>query len=414
MNAIPLLAWRNLWRNRKRTALTVAGVGFAAAILVFFQSIQFSAFDASIASTSHVLTGHLQLQREDYLAKPELKRSFRLEPGVIEKIRRLPQVVGASAGIETSAIVSTGERSFVAVVTGVDPQGEKTVSNVPERVVDGQYLAPGKYDGAVVGEKLAHNLGVVPGDEISLVGQDRDGSLVTEVLSVSGIVRSGMTEVDRALVQINASTFDQLFSMDGSISRVKVLAESVEVLDQVRQNIELLIAADHPAKPGARPVVIRGWDELVPGLRQAINLDMSAAWMFYGVLLLVCAISVLNTFLMAVLERETEFALLMSLGVSPIRVGLSIVIESALLILLGLLGGILAATALLSYFGHFGFVIPGSEEILKMWALPSRLYPRFLPTPWVRGIGAVIAVGILAMILPLLRLGKIDPVEARR
>ena len=234
MKAIALLAWRNLWRNRRRTALTVGGVAFAAAILIFFQSIQFSAFDASIASTSHVLTGHLQLQRNDYLDRPELKRSFSTPDGLLEKIRTIPFVVGAAPGLETSVIVSTGERSFVAHLTGVDPSVERTVSNVPERVVEGRYLNSGAYGEVVLGEKLAHNLGVKPAAELSLVGQDRDGSLVSEVLTVTGIVRSGMTEVDRSLIQIDRATFDQLFSLGGAVNRIKVLVEAEDVLSGVR------------------------------------------------------------------------------------------------------------------------------------------------------------------------------------
>ena len=230
---------------------------------------------------------------------------------------------------------------------------------------------------------------------------------------MTGIVRSGMTEVDRSLMQIDRSTFDQLFSMDGAINRVKVLVEAENLLASVRKQIDLILSNALSEGSGKR-IVTRTWDELIPGLKQAIELDMSASWMFYGALLLVCAISVLNTFLMAVLEREGEFALLLSLGLSPVQIGLSIVIESTLLVAIGLVVGAFAACGLIWYFGNFGFIIPGSEEMLKIWGLPSRLYPRFLPVPWIRGLSAVAVVGVLALLVPLIRLRSISPTDARR
>ena len=117
---------------------------------------------------------------------------------------------------------------------------------------------------------------------------------------------------------------------------------------------------------------------------------------------------------MAVLEREAEFALLLSLGLTPRQLAISITLESLLLTAIGIAGGAAIGAVLVWYYGNYGFVIPGSEEMLKMWALPSRLYPHFQLEPWIRGIAAIVAVGIVSIILPLFRLWSIKPVEARR
>jgi ABC-type lipoprotein release transport system permease subunit len=156
------------------------------------------------------------------------------------------------------------------------------------------------------------------------------------------------------------------------------------------------------------------WDELLPGLRQAINLDMVSAWFFYGGLVLVVTCGIINTFLMSVLERTREFGLMLSLGATPYSISKLIFLECTMLTLAGLIVGMILGTAVVVYFGITGFIVPGSEEVLKMWNLPGAVYTEITPLSLTLGPVVILIAALLSIIYPVLQVWRLRPVEAMR
>lgn len=177
---------------------------------------------------------------------------------------------------------------------------------------------------------------------------------------------------------------------------------------------ELLQPRLAAALPADTNLIVHGWDVLQPGLKQAIQADMSSAFFMYGILVILVAFSVLNTQLMSVLERTHEFGIVMSLGLKPGRLGRLVMLETALMGMIGLILGAIAGAIFTSWFTINGLSIPGMEEMAATFNLPARIYPQVTPWTMVAGPSIVFLFTLLAAVYPSLRLRRLHPVEAMR
>lgn len=407
MNTTFVLAWRNLWRQPRRTWLTVAAMAFANTILVFLVSFQLGMYQMMIDGGLLPFTGHLQVQQKDYNEEQKLRQTVPDVVTVAEDLRRGLGIETVSARGAAFALVSSDERSYGAQVLGVDPTHEPNVSTIPSLVKDGRYLG-GLNDGEIViGSGLARNLRASVGDELTLLGTGRDGSLAAAVAPIVGVFSSGLPELDRSAAAVPLGFFQETFGMEGHGHSVVVVAPSLFDVAELQERAESLIPAD-------AELAVQDWNTLVPGLQQSIQSDLASALFMYAVLIVLVAFSVLNTQLMSVLERTREFGVVMALGVGPRRLGRLVFLETALLGLIGAGIGILLGTTILLIFSRVGLSFPGLEEMTSRFNLPSRIYPRFSWIGTLAGPSIVWVASLLAAIYPILRLRRLEPVEAMR
>lgn len=401
------LAWRNLWRQPRRTWLTTGAIVFSNAILVFMISLQFGMYGLMIDNTLQALTGHMQVQAPGYLEDKKIRQSIADIVPLADRLRERLGTESIAARATAFALASSEDRSYGIAVLGVEPGAERKVSTLPGLVTEGRYLDDAGAAEVVIGAALARNLRVGVGDELTLLGSGRDGSFAAAVVDVVGVVDSGLAELDRRIAEIPLPYFQDVFSMDGSGHLIVINAPGIDQVPELEARVRAALPAD-------QDLVVRDWDALQPGLKQAIAADMSSAFFMYGVLVILVAFSVLNTQLMSVLERTREFGIVMALGLKPGRLGRLVLLETALLGLLGLLLGALVGAAVTGWLSVHGFSYPGMQEMAEKFNLPARIYPQVtMFSLWV-GPLVVFAFTILSALYPALRLRRLHPVEAMR
>jgi putative ABC transport system permease protein len=406
------LAWRNLWRHPRRTALTLAAIVFSDVLLVWMIALQLGQYDMMIDSTLRAFSGHVQIQAHGYLDKPQMHRTIPNAINLAAEIRKAlhdkESAPKASAHVSARALgfalVSSEERSYGAQIAGVQPQYEPKVSVIPGLIKQGRYLNGANSEEAVIGSVMARNLKVGVGDELTLLGSGKDGSFAAAVVSVVGIYDSGNTELDRYMVQVPLQYFQEVFSMRGSAHSIVITAASHE------QSKVLTPWLRNHIKNDNLDVIM--WERLQPGLKQAIQADFSTAWLMYGVLVALVAFSVLNTFLMSVLERTHEFGIMLALGLTPGKVGRLVWTESLFMALTGMALGIVAGAVFTSYFTIHGFSYPGMEELASKFNLPDRFYPQLDVVSLLLGPGVIFTATLLAALWPAARIHLLKPVEA--
>jgi len=405
MNIILRLAWRNLWRQPRRTWLTIGAMVFSNALLVFMISIQLSTYELMIDNTLQAFTGHIQVQAPGY--KDDLKMRQ-----LVPDVTSLASMLRRELGLETIAargaafaLASSEERSYGLQIFGVETQFESFVSTIPGLIRDGRYLKDQDASEIVVGKVLARNLRVALGDEVTLLGSGRDGSFAAAIATVVGIFDSGVPDIDRSIAEVPLGFFQDVFYMEGAGHQVVIAAPDLASVDVIKHQVEALVPAG---------LVVHDWNALQPGLRQAIQADLSSAFFMYAVLVVLVSFSVLNTQLMSVLERTHEFGITMSLGIAPGRLGRLVFLETALMGLVGLGLGALVGGIVTEWFGYTGFSYPGMQEMAENFNLPSRFYPQATPFTVFLGPAIVFVGGMLAAIYPALRLHWLHPVEAMR
>lgn len=401
------LAWRNIWRHPRRTWLTVGAMVFSNILLVFLIGLQFGMYRMMIDNTLKVFTGHMQVQAPGYHEEPTIRKTIDNIEGLAGTIRNELSGVDVSARAIGFALASSEERSYGIQVVGVQPESESKVSALPGLVISGRYLRPGDTDSIVLGSILARNLKLDVGDQMTLLGSGRDGSMAADVLNVVGIYQSGMADVDRGLAEMPLRRFQESFSMDGAGHTIVVSVRDFSRVDVKIAQLRRILS-------GRNDLVVVDWNTLQPGLKQAIQADLTSAWFMYAVLIILVAFSVLNTQLMSVLERTREFGIVMALGLRAGRMVRLILLETGLMAAVGLILGVALGASLTAVLSQTGFTYPGLEQMADRFNLPDRMYPEVSFFSVMLGPGIVFLASLLAAVYPALRLNFLEPVEAMR
>ena len=407
MNLVFRLAWRNLWRQPRRTWLTTGAMVFSNVLLVFMISLQFGMYRLMIDNSLQAFTGHMQVQAPGYKDDQKIRQ---VVPAVQRLAAMLREELGSgtiAARASTFVLASSEERTYGIAIFGVEPAHEPAVSSIPGLVGTGRFLDDDDAEEIVIGSVLARNLRVSIGDELTLLGSGRDGSFAAAVVNVVGIFDSGIPDIDRTIAEIPLRLFQDVFYMEGAGHQVVVNAPRLAGAEELQLRVESLL-------PAESSLVVQSWDALQPGLKQAIQADMSSAFFMYGVLVILVAFSVLNTQLMSVLERTHEFGIVMALGLTPGRLARLVILETTMMGLIGLVLGALIGGAITYWLGVQGFSWPGMEEMAGKFNLPSRIYPTVTLVSLLAGPAIVILFSLLATLYRALRLHRLHPVEAMR
>lgn len=401
------LAWRNLWRHKRRTWLTVGAMIFSNALLVFSMSLQFGSYDMMIDNTLQAFSGHIQVQREGYLDDPKMRYTLDDITSTAQLLRAELELQSIGARASGFALVSSDERTYGLQILGVEPQFEALVSTIPGLVKQGRYLREDSAAEIVIGSVLARNLKVGLGDEITFLGSGLDDSFAAGVVKVVGIFESGLPELDRSMAQVSLVYFQEAFAMQRRGHSIVIRARHIDQVDELQQRIQTLLA-------DRNQLAVLHWDQLQPGLKQVIQADMTSAWFMYMVLIILVAFSVLNTQLMSVLERTREFGVMMALGLKPGNLSRLVMMETSMMAGLGLALGVLVGFVITWYLSIAGFSYPGMEEMAAKFNLPERIYPSVSILSLMLGPSIVAIGSLLAAIYPALRLYVLLPVEAMR
>ena len=402
------MAWRNIWRNPRRTVLTVCAITFATVLLVFMLSFQFGSYETMINTSVKISTGHLQVQAEKYHEKKSIRFVISDPQAIAEIVDHIPEVAAYSFRAQAFSLISSKDRTYGVMVTGIEPQKEASVSRIKKLVHKGNFLSADDVNQALLGKLLAKNLRVTIGDELTLLGQGRDGSIGATVVRVKGIFSSGIDEFDRSAMQIPLATFQDTFSMGSAVHEVVIIAKSLSDVPRIKTQLKAALSA----LPKGKSLTTLDWQELMPGLRQAIEMDLVSGLIFYGLLIIVVAFSILNTFLMAIFERTKEFGVMMAMGTTPGRLTKILLIESMAMTLIGIISGIAIGIGVTFYFQIHGIDFSGGSELLSQFGITGRMYPKLSMLSVSIGPFMVLFFTFFAALYPALKIRRLRPVEA--
>jgi ABC-type lipoprotein release transport system permease subunit len=241
-----------------------------------------------------------------------------------------------------------------------------------------------------------------------LLGQGRDGSIAATVVPVKGIFSSGIDEFDRSAIQIPLTTFQDTFNMDEAVHEVVIIGKSLSDVPKIKAKIETALTALNSDKP----LKTLDWQELMPGLRQAIEMDLVSGLIIYGLLIIVVAFSILNTFLMAIFERTREFGVMMAIGTTPRRLTKVLLIESMTMTAIAIIAGILIGMGITYYFQIYGIDFSGGSDLLNQFGITGRIYPKLSLLSVSVGPFMVLFFTFIAALYPALKVRRLRPVEA--
>lgn len=380
---------------------------FSNVLLVFMMSLQFGMYGLMIDNGLQAFTGHLQIQAPGYVDDEKMRQTVPDVVALADSLRSQLPASDVSARAQAFVLASSEDRSYGIAIIGVQPEFEPEVSSIPGLVKQGRFLDDNAATEIVIGKTLAKNLRVGLGDELTILGSGLDGSFAAAVVNVVGIFDSGVADLDRSIAEIPLGLFQDIFYMEGAGHQVVVTAPNIDLVPELKTQVQGLVSDDDNR-------VVHDWNRLQPGLKQAIQADMSSSFAMYAILVVLVAFSVLNTQLMSVLERTREFGIVMSLGLKPGRLGRLVVLETMLMGIMGVVLGAMAGAIVTYYFTVNGLSLPGMEEMALQFNLPARMYPQISIPTLLAGPLIVFLFSVLASLYPAIRLHWLHPVQAMR
>lgn len=368
---IPRLAWRSIWRNRRRTLITVLSMGFGLACTVFFIAIGEGVYAQLIDQVVRMQAGHITMENPSYRDAPAVDLWVKAPESLRSQIERLPQVERTKLIIMGQGIARSGSGDVSATLMGIEPSVELDTSPLVRHIVAGRYLDDDDGPWVVIGSELAKRLRLAVGKKMVLTTNDAAGNLVDELCRVRGIFETGSVEIDGYLIQAPIDFARRLFGLpEEGATQLGVVLRIPEAQESILREVRLMVAE--------QDIAVLPWQEVVPEIASYIKLDKGSNLIFQAILVFLILFTIFNTILMSVLEREREFAVLLALGTKPVQLRLQILMESVYLGLigcaLGLLVGGLAAWAAqvwgidLRSLLEEGFTISGFAVSAKMHA----------------------------------------------
>jgi ABC-type lipoprotein release transport system permease subunit len=322
------LAWRSIWRNRRRTFITVASIAMGLSIALFFISFAEGIYAQLIDDVARTQAGHVTLEHPDYQRAASTDLWIADASALQTRIAALDRVDFTKRLVVGQAIARSSAGTVGVALTGVEPAVESRHSPLATHLISGVYLAAGDEAEVLVGKELATRLNLDVGKKLVLTTNDVEGNLVDELCRVRGIFESGSTELDGHLVQAPIAFASRVFRLPAdSATQIGVILRRPQDQTDVMGQIQGLVAG--------KPVAVRPWQEILPEVASYIRLDQGSNWIFQALLIVLILFTIFNTVLMSVLERQREFAMLLALGTRPADVRWQVFLETVYIAVLG-------------------------------------------------------------------------------
>lgn len=348
------IAFRNLWRHRWRTILTIGGIAVSTAVLIWLIALFVGIYAEMARGMTSVEIGQVQIRSTEYLERESIHHTFEWSSLVEEKLENTDGVEAFAPRVIVNGLVGHEEQSRISRIKGVEPDSESAVTVMERALVSGQWLSPSPAEPqqprqVVLGAVMAKTLDVDVGDELVVLLQATDGSLGNDLLQVTGIVQTGNIAIDRHTVYMHIDDLQFIAVLDGELHEIAVATS----LDGAPAVAETLRAAFADLAPD-QLLSVRPWQEIATELYLMMELAEAVTWWLLAIIFAVAALGTFNTLRMSTLERRREFGVMMGVGLSRGRLMSMIVSEGVLLGIFGALVGGLAGAALAYATGYYG------------------------------------------------------------
>jgi len=305
------LAWRNMWRNWRRTAIALIAIVLGLVLLIFMDGLIKGSDQALYSNAVRLYGGNLQVHASGFRAKASRLPLLPIADAddVVQIAMAHPQVLLASKRINTGGMVNERGESYPVTITGIQPSTEAPISLIAENIAAGRFLLDGDKDLIVIGKGLAEALEVGVGDRITLIGKRKNESMRQRTMTIAGIFDLGLREAEKGMVFISLSEAESLFNLRGQQTEVTISTRTVGLEDQVIGDLQADLG-DYE---------VDSWETLKPEIRQTMDVKSQFTNIFGLVVVMIACIGILNLMMMAVYERTREMGVLASLGIKAAR-----------------------------------------------------------------------------------------------
>jgi putative ABC transport system permease protein len=401
------LAWRNIWRNRRRTIITLAAVSFATLLAIGMRGIQLGTYALNYRTIVEQFTSYVQIQPKGFQENPSLNKSFRYTKQLQQTLNNIPEVPAYTPRIYADGLISYKDVSLGSAIFGIEPQGEKKVTTLLEKIKEGKFIQSDSSDNIVIGITLLENLKAKIGDTVVVLAQGYDGSLGNLKFKIAGAIRMGSKEFDAMAVFMGLKTAQSLLGMYNRINVIAISAKGLSDAPYVKAAVSQKITA-----PDLRVLL---WREVIPELTQLVEFDNVSGIFFLGILIVIVAFGILNTILMSITERFREFGVELAIGMPQLNLVKLVYLETLLITIFGLILGNVIGFGINYYLVQHPIIFGGElTKVYEEYGFLPRLESTLNFIIFLHVSFAVVIISFLSSLYPAYKVYKLEPLKGIR
>ncbi|MDH5367538.1 MAG: FtsX-like permease family protein [Cyclobacteriaceae bacterium] len=400
------IAWRNIWRNKRRSLITIGSITFAVLLACIMRSMQLGSYDRMIENAARFYTGYIQIHKAGYWDEKIIDNSFSWDQELLAKVENTEGVNSAVPRVESFALASFENKTKGGMVLGISPEREHELTRIKDKMVEGEYLQDND-EGAVVSEGLAKYLKIGVGDTLVLIGQGYHGANAAGLFFVKGIAKFPVPEQNNQTIFISLKKAQWFYAMPDLITSMSLVVDKAKNVDR--------ILADLNGKLDMNYLEIMGWKDLMPDLLQGIEIDNISGRIMLWILYAVIGFGMFGTFMMMTAERMYEFGVMMSIGMKRVKMQFSVFLEMLMMSSIGVIAGISISLPILVYYFYNPVFMTGEKaEAIEQFGVEAAYFFSLQPSLFYNQAWAIFFMAWILGFYPLYVIQRLKPVEAMR
>lgn len=397
------LAWRNIWRNKRRTLITVASIFFGVLLSAYMTSMQEGSYSKMVEIVVKFYSGYMQVHHEDYWENKSINNSFDYDQNLIDKLKANQEVDFVIPRLESFGLASSGELTHGAAVFGIVPDIETQLTGIADKIVSGKYLQPND-DGVVIGDGLARFLKLSLNDTLVIITQGYHGVSSAGKFPVRGIIKHVSPELNKSIIYMELKTCQNFLGAENKLTSLVVNVADNDAMNRTLRNLKQEIRS---------PYSVMSWEEMQPEVVQQIESDRAGGVIMKAILYIVIAFGIFGTIMMMIAERRREFGVMISIGMQKKKLAIILFIETLFIGLLGILSGIAVSLPLLFIQAKNPIPLTGeTAKLMEDFGFEPYMFFSTVPEVFWQQAVSVFVLTVLIGIYPILATLRIKEIKA--
>jgi len=399
------LAWRNLWRNRRRTIIAISSIVFSVLLASWMRSMQEGSYDKMIENSVKFYSGYLQVQDTAYWDERTLDNSFEAPEALKQEISKLNDVTLVVNRLESFALAANRLKSKPAMVMGIEPEAEDQITKISQKVKKGRFLKRGE-KGAILGEGLARYLDLDVGDTLVMISQGYHGISASGLFKIVGLLSHPNQEFNNRMVYLGIQTARDFYSAYGLSTSLVVMTHNHYEVKHIQKQIETILPPENR---------VMTWTDMQPDLEQLIESDRSSGIIMLGILYMVIAFGMFSVVLMMVKERSREFGVVHAVGMQKTKLAIVVFFETVFIGLIGCAVGLVISYAFCLYFYYNPIPMSGDmATAYEQYGMEPYLFFSLKASLFYSQMILVFLISVFISIFPIWNIHRLKITKAMR
>ena len=399
------IAWRNIWRNPRRTVIIMIAVIIGIWSMIFLTAFMRGMVVDMVENGIATLTGDIKIYARGFRSDPSLENRIENPDPLLKTVMEtLPDKAKVATRVRVNAIAQNARHSAGVELAGIDPEMEAGVSFIGDGVASGEMISADDANGIVIGQALLDKFETKIGNKLILMSENSENDIASKAFRIRGVYRAKLESTEKRFVFVSRSAAQEMLGIGTDISEISVMLESHDQAAPIAEKI----AEDIDTSAYS----VQSWQELLPMLQAYIEIFDGFIILWYLVVFMAMGFGIINTTLMAVFERMREFGLLKALGMQPWRIIRQVLIESGFILLIGAAVGNVLALAMVYIIGSHGIDLSALATGFEYAGMSAVIYPEVFLTDVMLANAVVICLGLIVSAYPAFKAARITPVEA--